>query len=122
MGKRKNLHMYLESWVHKLNFNAGATAITEVCIRNKDGAEFVLKATHEVLLCAGAVDTPRLLLLSGIGPKKDLEELGIVCKRNLKGVGENLVDHPVRLCAALSGHATDYLDHRSPSSCVGCFL
>ncbi|KAM0755690.1 putative oxidoreductase [Meredithblackwellia eburnea MCA 4105] len=94
MGKRSNLHLYLESWVYKLNTNSDGSSITGVAFRDKNGVEMELKATHEVLICAGAVDSPRLLLLSGIGPKSELEQLGIACKRNLKGVGENLVDHP----------------------------
>ena len=47
-----------------------------------------------MLVCAGAVDTPRLLMHSGIGPKKDLEALGIPVVHDLPGVGENLLDHP----------------------------
>ena len=43
---------------------------------------------------AGSVDTPRLLLYSGIGPRKDLERLGIDVVHDLPGVGENLIDHP----------------------------
>ena len=101
MGKRKNLHIYLESWVYKLDLSTDSSAITGVRLRDKQGVEMVLHATHEVLLCAGAVDSPRLLLLSGIGPKADLEALGIPCKRNLRGVGENLVDHPVRCDGAV---------------------
>ncbi|ORY77649.1 hypothetical protein BCR35DRAFT_305430 [Leucosporidium creatinivorum] len=94
MGKRKNLHLYLETWVNKLELSADGKTVVGVRMTSKDGKEFVLKAKHEVLLAAGAVDTPRLMLLSGIGPKKDLEELGIQSRVNLPGVGENLVDHP----------------------------
>lgn len=94
MGKRKNLHLYLETWVNKLELSADGKTVVGVRMTSKDGNEFVLKAKHEVLLAAGAVDTPRLMLLSGIGPKKDLEELGIESRVNLRGVGENLVDHP----------------------------
>jgi len=94
MGKRKNLHLYLETWVNKLELSADGKTVVGVRMTSKDGNQFVLKAKHEVLLAAGAVDTPRLMLLSGIGPKKDLEDLGIVSRVNLPGVGENLVDHP----------------------------
>ena len=95
LGKRKNLHLYLETWVHKLELSADLTKIVGVRMTDKNGQDFVLRAKHEVLLCAGAVDSPRLLLLSGIGPKDELESLGIQCKKDLKGVGENLQDHPV---------------------------
>lgn len=48
----------------------------------------------ETILCAGAVDTPRLMLLSGIGPEQQLKDLSIPVVHDLPGVGENLIDHP----------------------------
>ncbi|KAH6700633.1 hypothetical protein BKA61DRAFT_636641 [Leptodontidium sp. MPI-SDFR-AT-0119] len=50
-------------------------------------------ASKEILLSAGAIDTPKLLLLSGVGPKTQLEALGIKVKADLP-VGKNLIDHP----------------------------
>ena len=50
-------------------------------------------ADGEVIVCAGAVDSPRLLLLSGIGPASELEKLGVDVVSNLPGVGKNLHDH-----------------------------
>ncbi|GEP39148.1 choline dehydrogenase [Nocardioides psychrotolerans] len=47
----------------------------------------------EVILCGGAINSPQLLLLSGIGPKADLEQLGIPVVADLPGVGANLQDH-----------------------------
>ncbi|EGD95262.1 choline dehydrogenase [Trichophyton tonsurans CBS 112818] len=49
---------------------------------------------RETILCAGAIDTPRLLLLSGIGPREQLSALSIPVVKDVPGVGENLVDHP----------------------------
>ena len=46
-------------------------------------------------MCAGAIHTPRLLLLSGIGPHDELERLGIDTVVDLPGVGRNLQDHPL---------------------------
>ncbi|KAK4702203.1 hypothetical protein P7C70_g4023, partial [Phenoliferia sp. Uapishka_3] len=111
MGERKNLHIYLESWVHKLELNSDATKVVGVKLRDNQGAELVLKAKHEVILSAGAVDSPRLLLLSGIGPKSELETLGIPSTRDLPGVGENLVDHPesIIMCMNLRARETDEL-------------
>ena len=48
----------------------------------------------EVVLCCGAFDTPKLLLLSGVGPADHLRELNIPVVSDLSGVGENLLDHP----------------------------
>jgi choline dehydrogenase-like flavoprotein len=50
-------------------------------------------ASKEVIVCGGAIDSPKLLLLNGIGPKSELEALGIECKVDLPGVGKSLHDH-----------------------------
>jgi choline dehydrogenase len=57
------------------------------------GAPWVARARHEVILCAGAVATPQILQLSGIGPGAWLHEHGIEPAHELSGVGENLQDH-----------------------------
>jgi choline dehydrogenase-like flavoprotein len=53
-----------------------------------------LKAGREVLLCAGALQSPQLLMLSGIGPAAHLQSHGIAVAHDLPGVGRNLHDHP----------------------------
>jgi choline dehydrogenase len=58
------------------------------------GSEHTVTATREVLLCGGAVNSPQLLLLSGIGPAAHLAEVGVTAKVELPGVGANLQDHP----------------------------
>ncbi len=58
------------------------------------GARLTLSARREVVLCAGALETPRLLMLSGIGPGGHLHERGLSVAVDLPGVGENLHDHP----------------------------
>ena len=64
------------------------------------GVEFLQKgklekitARREVLLCAGSVQSPQLLKLSGIGDARELQSHGIACEHDLPGVGENLQDH-----------------------------
>jgi choline dehydrogenase len=61
----------------------------------QSGAEHTVTATREVLLCGGAVNSPQLLMLSGIGPGAHLAEVGVSAKVELGGVGSNLQDHPV---------------------------
>ena len=53
-----------------------------------------IKANREVLLCAGTIQSPQILMLSGIGPHRHLLENGIATQHDLAGVGQNLHDHP----------------------------
>ncbi|MCL6250792.1 GMC family oxidoreductase N-terminal domain-containing protein [Altererythrobacter sp. KTW20L] len=59
----------------------------------RDGVEHTLRARHGVVISAGAMGTPKLLLLSGIGPADHLAEMGIPVVQDLPGVGRNLQDH-----------------------------
>jgi choline dehydrogenase len=94
----------------------------------RDGAVHVAHADAEVVLSAGAVDSPRLLLLSGVGPAAELEAVGVQVRHDLPGVGRNLHDHP--LCgvvheaaqpipAGLTNHAETSLLWRSDPSLAG---
>jgi choline dehydrogenase len=60
-----------------------------------EGATRVASCTREVILCGGAVNSPQLLLLSGIGPPAELGALGIEVVADVPGVGKNLQDHLV---------------------------
>lgn len=66
-----------------------ATGVRILC----NGKSRTVKARHEVVLCTGAIQTPQLLQLSGIGPQSLLRRQGIDVVRDLPGVGENLQDH-----------------------------
>ena len=67
---------------------------TAVEVQRDAGARDRIAARKEIIVAAGSVDTPRLLLYSGIGPRKELEKFGIDVVNDLPGVGENLIDHP----------------------------
>jgi choline dehydrogenase-like flavoprotein len=61
--------------------------------RGRSGVE-VVRAGREVLLSAGAIGSPHLLLLSGVGPAEELRATGVDVRHDLAGVGRNLQDHP----------------------------
>jgi choline dehydrogenase len=65
---------------------------------------------REVVLCGGAVNSPQLLMLSGIGPAAHLREVGIEVKLDLEGVGENLHDHPAAPLVWHTQHVSDLAD------------
>lgn len=60
----------------------------------RNGARLQARAEREVILCGGAINSPQILQLSGIGPADHLRKLGIEPRHDLPGVGANLNDHP----------------------------
>ncbi|KAL9031316.1 MAG: hypothetical protein Q9196_000640 [Gyalolechia fulgens] len=90
--KRPNLTILTDAWVNRLNVSDDT--VTGVDVRLQSGQNMTIKPTAETILCAGAIDTPRLLLHSGIGPRDQLEGLGIPVVRDIPGIGHNLLDHP----------------------------
>ena len=73
----------------------------------REGNAVEVRARREVILCAGALNTPKLLQLSGIGPAEVLGDLGIKVRVDLHGVGNNLRDHyGVRMVSTLKGVKT----------------
>ena len=65
-----------------------------VRVRRGRGPGELVRAEREVVLCAGAINSPQLLLLSGIGPADELRQVGVPVRHDLPGVGRNLQDHP----------------------------
>ncbi len=59
----------------------------------KDGQATTVRAESEVLLCGGVINSPQLLMLSGVGPADELRASGVAVKADLSGVGKNLQDH-----------------------------
>src|ERR1700746_3810653 len=87
---RPNLTLLLNTNVVKLNFK-GTRCVGVKLITN--GATQDISADKEVILTAGSIHSPKLLMLSGVGDAKALRSLGIEVVQNLPGVGENLQDH-----------------------------
>jgi choline dehydrogenase len=88
--KRGNVTIQGESQVHRLVINKG---VCTGVIFMAGGKTHEVKASKEVIVCAGAIGSPQILMLSGIGPKAHLQSLGIKVVRDLPGVGQNLQDH-----------------------------
>ncbi|XP_041353864.1 alcohol dehydrogenase [acceptor]-like [Gigantopelta aegis] len=86
---RENLHVVVNAHVTKVLIkDKQATGVQFF----KDGHSHTVEATREVILSAGAIGSPHILMLSGIGPRKHLEELKIDVEADLP-VGDNLQDH-----------------------------
>ena len=87
--KRKNLTVKTRAMVSKVIFEVKQAVGVEVVIKGKTE---IIKG-REIILCGGAINTPQILQLSGIGNAKELEAMGIAVVNDLPGVGENLQDH-----------------------------
>ena len=88
--RRQNLRIETGAQAARIAFNGRRAG--GVSYRRR-GAEHIARARREVLLCAGAVQTPQLLQLSGVGPEALLRSFDIPVVHELPGVGENLQDH-----------------------------
>ncbi|WP_439133339.1 GMC family oxidoreductase [Pseudomaricurvus sp.] len=92
---RSNLTIKTNVMVQSLEFDTADSGLraTGVRVRMKGGEEVVFNARREVVLSAGAVASPQILKLSGVGNSEELEKHQIAVKHHLPGVGENLQDH-----------------------------
>jgi choline dehydrogenase len=87
---RKNLTVLTEAPAVQLTLSGTRCTGLDFLV---DGKRHSVHASREVILCAEAIHTPQLLLLSGVGPQADLAQLGIDSVVDLPGVGRNLQDH-----------------------------
>ncbi|WP_147108847.1 GMC family oxidoreductase [Tateyamaria sp. syn59] len=88
---RDNLDIVTNAQVEKIELDG--TRVTGVSYRDKGGVWQVVKARKEVILSGGSINSPQLLMLSGIGEAAQLQEHGIDVVADLPGVGKNLQDH-----------------------------
>ena len=94
---------YLDAARHRLNLTIRPNIFVRSLIFDgnhavgliaQSGNEFFKLHAKEIILSAGAYGSPQLLMLSGIGPRKELEKHGIEVLKNIPGIGKNLRDHP----------------------------
>jgi choline dehydrogenase len=146
-GKRCSTAVgYLRPAMGRANLSVITSALTEKIVfegRRAVGVTFrragqlcTARAAREVILCGGAVNSPQLLMLSGIGPQEQLAEFGIPVVHHLPGVGKSLQDHysaPIKLRCKLPITVNDvmlsnarklkagleyYMLHRGPLSMI----
>jgi len=93
--QRSNLTIWTEAQVERLAFEKGSDGKLRCsgAVVNKAGQSVTVNATGEVVLSAGAIGSPQILQLSGIGPAELLKSHGIEVQLDAPGVGENLQDH-----------------------------
>lgn len=93
LGSRKNLEVRTDSWISEILFDDALRA-NGVRYQRPDLTGYdTVSARREVIVTAGAIDTPKLLMLSGIGPAAHLREIGVDVRVDSPGVGANLDDH-----------------------------
>ena len=87
---RLNLTVKANVTVHRVLFDGKRAIGAQV----ESGGERFTVEGEEIILCSGAIASPQILLLSGVGPAATLEQLGISVVQDTPGVGQNLRDHP----------------------------
>ncbi|KAH7928995.1 GMC oxidoreductase [Leucogyrophana mollusca] len=111
--RRKNLTVITNTLTTRILFSPDARlrATGIEVAQDESSPRFEITARKEVILAAGAVNSPQLLMLSGVGEKSELDKLGIPVVKNLFHVGKNLLDHPLVpiLFRAKGGHTLDYM-------------
>lgn len=92
---RPNLTIITHALVSRITLQDGpdGPVATGVEYRDRAGKTHRLGADREVIVSAGAVGSPQILMLSGIGPRRELEAVDVECLHELPGVGKNLKDH-----------------------------
>ncbi len=87
---RRNLSVITNAHVKKINIHDGRAVSVDISHKKNLST---ISARREIVLSAGSIGSPQILMLSGVGPGADLQRLGIEVKNDVKGVGENLQDH-----------------------------
>jgi choline dehydrogenase len=87
---RRNVSVTTNALVHRILIEAGRAVGVEFEV---DGRPVRIRAHKEVILCAGSIGSPHILMHSGIGDSDELRRLGIVIRHHLPAVGRNLQDH-----------------------------
>lgn len=113
--ERTNLHIKGDTLVEQIILRDGCACGVVAHAESKETVEYTAR---EIILAAGAIHSPAILMRSGIGPAEDLQELGIPVRVDAP-VGHNLADHPaIVVMLHLKEHAQSHSTHRRHISCV----
>ena len=115
---------FLSAVRHRLNLTVRANVVVRrilfegkkaVGVEVESGDEVYRVAADQIVLSAGAMASPQLLMLSGVGPAEHLREMGVEVVHELPGVGQNLRDHPIVavICQVRDDHEQDPLAPRT---------
>ncbi|GBG36336.1 GMC family oxidoreductase [Mycobacterium montefiorense] len=110
---RPNLTVHTNALVQRVALKDGVAR--GVVFTDVTGEQIIVNA-DSVVLCAGALRTPQLLMLSGIGPADHLRELGIDVVHDLPGVGANLQDHPAAMVRWPLIHGKTWIEDFTPEN------
>ncbi len=113
---RKRSNLTVASRAHALGVDLDGDRAVGVRWRDSRGRGRTARAKREVVLSAGAIGSPQLLMLSGIGPVDHLTSVGVEPRVDLPGVGENLQDHPFVLVCYESTKPESLADAEKPRS------
>lgn len=102
---RPNLQVLTDTLVERIEFSGNEAVGVTVCTA---GCRYQLFASEEIVLAGGAINSPQLLMLSGVGPAADLRRHGIAPVHDLPGVGANLQDHASVALATHDPSASSY--------------
>ena len=95
VSNRTNLHLLVRHYGAKIVFDGNSTSAAGVQINSRDSANSTrFISSRNIIMASGAINTPRLLQLSGIGPTDLLDSLDIDTLVDAPGVGANFQDHP----------------------------
>jgi choline dehydrogenase len=111
---RPNLHVLLCAETTKVEIEDGqATGVSFV----RRGRQYTVNADKEIILSMGAINTPKTLMLSGVGDEAQLKQYGIAVKQHLPGVGKNFQDHIL-----LAGCCWEYITPEAPRNNAAEFV
>jgi choline dehydrogenase len=113
---RPNLEIVTQARVRRLTFSGSRCTGVEY---TEAGQPRSAACSGEVVLTAGAIGSPHVLLLSGIGPAGQLRQAGVDVVLDLPGVGENLLDHPMSGSVYRAAQPVPFIASNPPGEAVG---